>query len=268
MSGGEDGHDTMPRCKDARRALYVPTPLDEVFRRAPRATMRAVSSLSSHLPFALMRLALLLAILVAVPATAQTPDAVSSETDAALARATDRATWAPTARGVRLLGGYASAGGFGSGGFSASVGPTVGRFVRDGLSLSLGVGVGASQSTFTGLAPVGSTVLDPEYRSRFLSLGIGPSVTQYFGRTGAAAYPFVGVSAQGSWQRYSSGLIGEAPTTGSGWSLGGGARAGVMVPVARNVSIEAQVIGNLYDDGNGGVDGNVGFTAGIATFLY
>jgi hypothetical protein len=214
-----------------------------------------------------MRLALLLAFLIAAPAMAQATDAVPGEADAALARAADRATWAPTARGVRLLGGYASAGGFTGRFQSAGIEPEVGRFVADGLALSLRLGVNANRSSYTNTDFDGTQVVEQDFRSSGYGLSFGPSVTKYFGSTGEAVYPFVGVGAFGYVSRSSSGLEGEPRSVQTNGSLAGLARVGVMVPVARNVSIEAQLVGGLYDL-SPRVRGDVGFAAGIATFLY
>lgn len=190
-----------------------------------------------------------------------------SEADAALARAADRATWAPTARGVRLLGGYAAADVFQSSFQSVGIEPQVGRFIADGLAVSLRLGVNASRSSLTNVDEIGGVVTEQEFRSTGYGVAFGPSVTKYFGSTGSALYPFVGASAFGYASRSTSGPVGQPRTTDSYSRLAGSARVGVMVPVARNVSIEAQLVGSVFDL-SPRVRGGVGFSAGIATFLY
>ena len=206
-----------------------------------------------------MRPFLLLLAAAAAPALAQSPADSTALAD-------DRATWAPTAQGVRLLGGYAAAGGFNNG-FSASLEPRVGRFVRDGLAVSAQVGVSGSRSSFTSVDLVDGVPRESEQRTRSVGVSFGPAVTQYFGGAGAAVYPFVGAAVYGDWSRSWSGVVGQPLNSGAYWGLSGSARAGVMVPVARNVSIEAQVYGSVYDL-DPRLDGNVGFSAGISTFLY
>lgn len=212
-----------------------------------------------------MRLALLLAVLAAAPARAQSAEVPIAGTRAA--RAADRATWAPTARGVRLLGGYASANGLADRYRSASVEPQIGRFVADGLAVSLRVGASAGRGSFTDIETVSGVTTEREGRAVSYGVTLGPSVTKYFGQAGAAMYPFVGAGAFGLVSRSTVTREGVPADRSTYRSLAGSARVGVMVPVARNVSIEAQVVGAVYNL-SPRVSGNVGFSAGIATFLY
>ncbi len=217
-----------------------------------------------------MRLALLVAVLAAAPAGAQSADAPAADARAAgarAARAADRAAWAPTARGVRLLGGYASASGLADRYRAASVEPQIGRFVADGLAVSLRAGVSAGRGTFTDTETVDGVTTEREGRAVSYGVTLGPSVTKYFGQAGAAVYPFVGAGAFGVVSRSTQTRAGQPDDESTYRSLAGSARAGLMVPVARNVSIEAQVIGSVYDLSTR-ARGTVGFSAGIATFLY
>lgn len=192
-------------------------------------------------------------------------DARAAET--AAARAADRAAWAPTARGVRLLGGYASAGGFTDSFRNAGVEPEIGLFVADGLAVSLRLGANAGWGSFTNTESVDGVTTEREVDVASYGLAFGPSVTKYFGQTGAAVYPFVGAGASGRVNRSTQTRDGERDDVSVYRSLAGSARVGLMVPVARNVSIEAQVVGGVYDL-SPSVQGNIGFSAGIATFLY
>lgn len=210
----------------------------------------------------LARLVLLLAAFAAAPAQSQ-PSALPA-TDA---RAADRAAWAPTARGVRLLGGYASAGGLAGQYRSASVEPQIGRFVADGLAVSLRVGASAGRGTFTDIETADGVTTEREGRAVSYGVTFGPSVTKYVGQAGAAVYPFVGAGAYGVVSHSTQTREGRPDAESTYTSLAGSVRVGLMVPVARNVSIEAQVVGSVYDLSSG-ARGDVGFSAGIATFLY
>lgn len=209
----------------------------------------------------LTSLVLLLTVFATAPVGAQpTADARTAE-----AR-DDRAEWAPTARGVRLLGGYASASGLTGRYRNASIEPQVGRFVADGLAVSLRLGASAGWASFD-IETTGGVTTEREVRSASYGLTFGPSVTKYFGQAGAAVYPFVGAGAFGYVSRSRQTTDGRRGDATVYSSLAGSARVGLMVPVARNVSIEAQIGGSLYDL-SPRVRGDVGFSAGIATFLY
>lgn len=205
-----------------------------------------------------MRLVLLLAVLAAAPAWAQTTDGTDAD---------DRAAWHPTAQGVRLLGGYAAASAFVNNTTYADLSPEIGRFVRDGLALSLRVGLSGWRSSYAEFGVTDGVLTESDGRATSVGLSIGPAMTKYFGEAGATVYPYVGASALGFVRRSKAGPVGGERISYHDRGLSGSARAGLMVPVARNVSIEAQVVGSVYDL-SAGVRGSMGFSAGISTFLY
>lgn len=213
-----------------------------------------------------MRTLILLATLaLAVPAAAQADaDTVTATVDR------DEEAWRPTARGVRTLGG--SVGGVYSrfdSGRSVSLGasPAVGRFVADGLLLEMAVGANVFRSRFDSVDEANQPA---EIRSRSVGGSVGPSLTRYFGTPDARLFPFIGATArvQGSWSRTST--DGSESGTGSRLDFFSETRAGVMVPVARNVGIEAQVVLPVFDTFGGGSFNrtHVFLMVGVSTFLY
>lgn len=212
-----------------------------------------------------MRTLLLLAALCLVlPATAQ-DDPAAPPADGASAEE----AWRPTARGVRTLGGYVGMAHQRDGdnrSLSASVYPSAGRFVADGLLIEVSGGVDASRSRYTTFDEIGQPVAA---RSGAIGGALGPSVTKYFGALDARAFPFVGASVYGS--------VSRSRTTRDGSDLGARTfrsahadlRAGVMVPIARNFAIEAQLTVPVYDSPGDSPFGNsLYLSAGVATFLY
>jgi hypothetical protein len=193
-------------------------------------------------------LALLAALLLAPTADAQTADAPVY----------------PVARGTSLLGGSASLV-RSDRTTTAFLAPRVGRFVADGLALSLDLGVTHSRSTFTTLEADGFDLVEVERTFRSTGLGLGPTVAYYLGSPEASVYPFAEAGLSLDY-RFSSGFEGADDDS---FGVGGEVAAGVMVPVARNVGLRAQVFYQAYDVGGDSDFGDLyGLSAGFTSFLY
>lgn len=173
----------------------------------------------------------------------------------------------PIESGTRLLGGGASLIRL-DGGFAANLSPRVGRFVGDGLALSTSASVTYQRSTFTtvGIGP-GGELVEQDATQRSVSLGLGPEVTYYVGGAARAAYPFVSANAQ--LQYYDSEATGFSEFALSRFDLSAQLSGGVMLPVARNVGLQAEA----FYQANGltrDVERSdyYGLSVGFTTFIY
>ncbi len=83
-------------------------------------------------------------------------------------------------------------------------------------------------------------------------------------------FPFVGASAGVSGTRVRTTVNGNEVDSGPRWDTSGEIRVGIMVPVARNFAIAAQVALPFYDTGGEDpyVPTTVLLSVGVATFLY
>lgn len=176
----------------------------------------------------------------------------------------------PVARGTRLLGGSAGVT-RSDDATSAFLAPQVGVFVVDGLALSLDLNVSHFRSTSPAVEFDGFIVRDEE-TVRSTSIGAGPGVAYYFRGPGAPVYPFVSGDVAIAY-RTSSFSIGDF--NDDSVELQGGVAAGVMVPVARNVGLQAQAFYQAFDFGRGSEFEGVssfrdvyGLSVGFTTFIY
>ena len=195
-----------------------------------------------------------LALLVAAPVLAQTPDAPAPD---------DPATWTQTARGVRLLGGSASLSRQSDFTF-ASVAPRIGTFVADGLALGVDLQLGYGRSSFTLFDGVNSL----EGSSSSTALGVGPSVTYYVGGGRPGVRPFVEADVSLAYRRSSSSGDLGGNETRSDTNVGGGLGAGVSIPIARNVALRTQAFYRTFDFSFDEGSSTYGLSAGFTTFLY
>ena len=212
------------------------------------------------------------ALCLAVPAAAQDDPAASpADTPEAVgeAHAPAEEAWRPTARGVRTLGGSIYAAHHRDGddrSLSASAFPSAGQFVADGLLIEVSGGLNGSRSRYTAFDGLSQPVAA---RSGSVGGALGPSVTKYFGALDARAFPFVGASVYGSVSRSRTTWDGSEVGAGTFRSAHADLRAGVMVPIARNFAIEAQLTVPVYDSPGDSPFGSTLFlSAGVATFLY
>ena len=167
----------------------------------------------------------------------------------------DPSTWDQTARGVRLLGGSAGLT-RSSSSTTATAAPYVGVFVTDGLALAAQVELSYSRSEFT-----------RDLREETISsyrIGIGPGVQYYFGGQGASLRPFVEADLLATYSGLTSALV-EIET--ADWSVSGGGAAGVSVPIARNVAVQAQAFYRAYEL-TGNASSYYGLSVGFSTFIY
>ena len=167
----------------------------------------------------------------------------------------DRSTWDQTAQGIWLLGGGAGLT-RSSSSTTATAAPYVGLFVADGLALAAQVELSYSRTKFTS-----------DLREESISstrVGIGPGVQYYFGGQGASLRPFAEADLLATYSRLTSDFL-DVET--AEWSVSGGAAAGVSVPIARNVAVQAQAFYRAYDL-TGNTSSYYGLSAGFSTFIY